>query len=319
MGTHSNLVLVTPTATQGTSWEMEWIVINKLLRKTIFVMPPTPSEARLWWEKQWQQLHRWSRYLELWFPDYAPDGVFFSSSLLAEGAQRDYGHVMSQANTWFALFDVLTEHVTSDEWIDDSLIASIEYAQTRQEADDLGIDQSELIYRRIDEHMDRVARRTRQLMPDDPDFAESFAPRLAMLEGDPFNRNFFASWPPPPAKASMLTRSGVYTIWDRRELLAVASVSDLMASLDDIAEGRETNSFAKAFLENRILPSVNNEVRSDLERGLLAAEKVVRFRVRRDLSYQFLPASPEEGNSMRALIIGGALDAGIPELAHTTP
>ena len=84
-------------------------------------------------------------------------------------------------------------------------------------------------------------------MPDDPDFAESFAPRLAMLEGDPFNRNFFASWPPPPAKASTLTRSGVYTIWDRRELLAVASVSDLMASLDDIAEGRETNSFAEGF------------------------------------------------------------------------
>ena len=105
---------------------------------------PRLSEARPWWEKQWQQLHRWSRYLELWFPDYAPDGVFFSSSLLAEGAQRDYGHVMSQANTWLALFDVLTEHVTSDEWIDDSLIASIEYAQTRREADDLGIDQSEL-------------------------------------------------------------------------------------------------------------------------------------------------------------------------------
>ena len=39
---------------------------------------------------------------------------------------------------------------------DDSLIASIEYAQTRQEADDLGIDQSELIYRRIDEHMDQL-------------------------------------------------------------------------------------------------------------------------------------------------------------------
>jgi hypothetical protein len=92
-----------------------------------------------------------------------------------------------------------------------------------------------------------------------------------------------------------------------------------MASLDDIAEGRETVGFTKDFLDNRILPSVNSEVRSDLERGLLPAEKAVRFRVRRDLSYRFLPASAQEGDAMRALIIGGALDAGIPELAHITP
>lgn len=320
LGTHSDLVLVTPTATRGTSWEMEWIVINKLLRKTIFVMPPAPSEARPWWEEQWQQLQRWSRYLGLWFPDYDPDGVFFSSSLLAEGAQRGYAHVMSQANTWLAVFDVLTELVTSDEWVDDSFKASLNSLLTRKEADDLGIDQKELLYRRADEHIDRVARRTRQLMPDDPDFAESFAPRLAMLEGGPFNRGSFANWPPPPATASMLTRSGVYTIWGGpRNLLAVASVSDLMASLDDIAEGRETVGFTKDFLNNRILPSVNSEVRSDLEHGLLPAEKAVRFRVRRDLSYRFLPASAQEGDAMRALIIGGALDVGIPELAHITP
>jgi len=78
LGRYADMIVVVPCATEGTSWEIEWVMINKFLKKTVFVMPPSLGNRQQWWEEKWVALKRWSRYLGLAFPDYSSDGLFFA-------------------------------------------------------------------------------------------------------------------------------------------------------------------------------------------------------------------------------------------------
>ena len=73
----AQILLVVPCATQGTSWEMEWVAANKFLHKTCFVMPPPGPGEEAWWRANWTELKHWSVRLGVKLPEYTPEGCVF--------------------------------------------------------------------------------------------------------------------------------------------------------------------------------------------------------------------------------------------------
>jgi hypothetical protein len=73
----AQMLLVIPAYTQGTSWEIEWVVTNKFLHKTCFVMPPPGPGDETWWTDTWHELKTWSVRLGVNLPEYTPQGCLF--------------------------------------------------------------------------------------------------------------------------------------------------------------------------------------------------------------------------------------------------
>lgn len=83
LGMEAQIIIVIPTHTQGTSWEIEWVTTNKFLHKTCFLMPPPGPGDDAWWADNWRELKNWAVRFGLNLPAYTPDGTVFR--LTSEG------------------------------------------------------------------------------------------------------------------------------------------------------------------------------------------------------------------------------------------
>lgn len=312
LGKNSDMIIVVPCATEGTSWEIEWVVINKFLKKTVFVMPPSSRDRQQWWEENWVALQHWSRYLGLTFPDYASDGLFFALGPEQQIATKDYKSVLSGSQLWLTLImEVLGQTLPSSEWLR-MLQDALPEVLFRSEVKDRGGDTDTVVQERVGAHVDRITERIRQIKPRLLDKVSPY--KLGILEKGLPPQGDFASW--PPEQGRIPATSGVYTVWEGLDRLVwVGATLDLFATLDSHVEGRiENDSFCAAILNQFVLPRLSEELKLDMEKDDLPSDKMVRFIIRRDLRYRLIPMEFSEARLFEDLIKRGVLDAGPPQL-----
>jgi hypothetical protein len=84
--TRAALVLfMLPSTRAGTLWELDWIMANRLLGKTVFIQPP--YRRKRWyvrgktlydWEAAWNEIRKAGLERSMRFPEFARDGGFFT-------------------------------------------------------------------------------------------------------------------------------------------------------------------------------------------------------------------------------------------------
>lgn len=70
----AQMILVIPALTEGSSWEIESVVTNKLLHKAVFFMPPSDGREKVWWTENWNSLRSWGSRMNLRLPEYSEAG-----------------------------------------------------------------------------------------------------------------------------------------------------------------------------------------------------------------------------------------------------
>jgi tetratricopeptide (TPR) repeat protein len=312
LGQHADLVVVAPCATGGTCWEIEWIVVQKFLKKTVFVMPPSAGDGLQWWSENWAALQRWSRYLGLGFPDYSAEGLFFALGPEGQAATKDYASVLQGSPLWETLLtEVLGQFLNSSEWFL-QVRDVMPYVLRRREAERREVDEATVIQEDVESHVARITQRISSLGPY---LQKTVSPyMLGLLEKGLPPQGEFAQWPPAPGRIP--SAPGVCTIWEGpSHLVFVEAASDLFAALELHAQGQvDGNSFGAAVFAQEILPGLSEDLRADVDKGALPPDKMVRFRVRRNFRYRVLPMALAEARLYEAAIRGGALDAGLPRL-----
>jgi hypothetical protein len=185
-------------------------------------------------------------------------------------------------------------------------------ASFRMEVNEHGGDIDTVIKERVDTHLDRITERIRQIKPH---LLDKVSPhKLGILEKGLPPRGEFANWPPESGRIP--ATSSVYTIWKGKNcLLWVGATQDLFATLNSHADGRiENDSFCASVLKQLVLPNISEELRLDIEKGVLPYDKVVRLEIRRNLCYRFIPMGISEARLYEDLIKRGVFDAGPPQL-----
>lgn len=317
LGKHADFVIVVPCPTEGTSWEIEWVVTRKLLKKTVFVMPPSSGEHQAWWAEQWSALREQSRLLGLAFPGHDAAGSFFALSAEGHISTSGFDQVLSGTELWSTILEdgPLGAFMPSTEWLRgiQDVLGSPSFFH-RALGDD--VDDEETTSAKVESHMDRIEGRLCGMSPDMPEKVS--APMLGMLEGGLPPSGAYEDWPPDPA-GPIGPRPGLYTVWQNGiRLVWVGATGDLRATLAAHAEGRRgTDGLAEAYLEHEVIPGLDDALRADLASGDLDEDRLLRFRMRRDLGYRVLPMDLEQARFAAEAIARGALDAGVPALLET--
>ena len=101
------VIFVLPSGRNSVLWEIDWILANKLLPKTIFVLPAgrflaglmRKSDGEFDWKGTWGQIVAAAAERKIHFPDYHKDGQLFT--LRADGSMKAQtslrGHVEAMA------------------------------------------------------------------------------------------------------------------------------------------------------------------------------------------------------------------------------
>lgn len=305
LGRQANYIIVVPCVTDGTCWELEWIVVNQFLRKTVFVMPAVKGDDR-WWQTNWATLRQWSRYLGLSFPEYDSQGLFFA--LTSEGgiATADYHTLLyNSSELHTSLLNVLSQYIPSTEWLT-PVADNLSTVLLSREAERRNITQDEIIQEQVEQHVQRIAAR---LTPA----ATGVSPYLlGMVERG--LQSFFSSFTNQSNVVPAIT--GFYTIWDNATLLWAAATTNLSLTITLHAEGKiEADEFSAALFKKFILPGADAALKQQIENGLLSGDKLTRLYIRRNLRYRYAGADNiKEAQQYATLICNGVLDAGRPLL-----
>ena len=73
----AKLIFIIPYDSGGTKWEIDFIKKNKLIKKTIFVMPPQGIKS-LNWSEQWRKVASSVKISGFQLPSYNTNGMLFS-------------------------------------------------------------------------------------------------------------------------------------------------------------------------------------------------------------------------------------------------
>ncbi len=98
LGMEAQIIIVIPTHTQGTSWEIEWVTTNKFLHKTCFLMPPPGPGDDAWWADNWRELKNWAVRFGFNLPAYTPDGSVFRLTSEGQLDQIDFSVIYSDGD-----------------------------------------------------------------------------------------------------------------------------------------------------------------------------------------------------------------------------
>lgn len=83
---HATILFILPSERPGTQWEIDWVIKNNYLYKTIFILPPNKSfftilpkgRKNFQWEKKWNSLIPLMHEKGFEFPDYDKAGYIFA-------------------------------------------------------------------------------------------------------------------------------------------------------------------------------------------------------------------------------------------------
>lgn len=311
---NATLILVVPSVTEGTSWEIEWVAVNDNLRNSVFLMPPALSDEEHW-DTEWVAVQRWARFMKLAFPDYNRDGLLFtmdpSGPVLRSVRFGRWVGARGGSTSLMALTGVSTD------WMGDakrSVLAALEVQEAREQ----GVDLADFWAAKEREKREAIRARVDEIGIEGD---HKFLPMLERLDtidytpgplrGRHPGRQF---WECEGLRDSM---PGVYTVWwEENDLIWADSTINLGKTLNEHASGITRGSpFCSAVFENLVLPSLGQDVMRDFNDGLIDRDKMTRYHIHKYLSVLYEQTENlDNAKRIAFLIQRGVLGTGAPRL-----
>ena len=316
---NATLILVVPSITEGTSWELEWVAVNRNLRNSIFLMPPAfDARSEAAWRQEWLALQRWARFMGLMFPDYDSKGLFFTIDPQGPVLRSvSFAEWFIRRNWWVGLMQLTAP---SSDWIGDMQKGILSLLE-QEDAESRGIDLLTLYSEIEKEKEDKIHSR---LAVESEAANDKYYPILERLDTIIESTGWFHGTMPgqrfsdwPPDGEHDIRGPGVFTIWwGEKELIWAGRASDLYQEMSSFATGdTRATEFCNAVYTGLVLPSLDPATLKDLDAGLIDQNKMTRFFIHKNLSVltERVPDVEDAGNIVR-LIRAGVLSVGSPRL-----
>jgi tetratricopeptide (TPR) repeat protein len=276
----AQMLLVIPAATEGTSWEIEWVTTNKLLHKTCFVMPPGAAHEA-WWTDNWEQVRQGAVRLGLKVPEYTPEGCVFR--LTSEGLfdRMDFARIYESRDLHMTLLGQLLFRPNISYDFLFGLQQSME--DTRHDQEEAASEEG----------------------------LSGQRATLAALEREP--RFELSNW--ELDRPSTPDSPGILLYYETPfRLLYAEEVENLRDVLDRHARG-EPSDFTRVMFHLKVVPLLTGTQTSQLLDSTLTIESVMSFRMKQLVSYRFLLSEDAiERAGLLDLVWSGASKCGSPKL-----
>jgi hypothetical protein len=319
---NATLILVVPSITAGTSWEVEWVAINDNLRNSIFLMPPSADDnARRIWDSEWTAVQRWGRFMGLQFPDYDPKGLLFTVKPHGPTLKSiSFGEWFARGPWWIGLMELTGP---SADWIGD-IQRGVQVALEGREAKQRGIDLFQVHDEQMEEKRNSLRSRLKAIgTAADAKYFPVFEALDTIAESVGLSRGIrpghrFSEW--PPDDQSGFEKPGAYTVWwGTNDLIWAGATNNLTQEMRVCAAGDvSTSGFCQAVFTRLIEPNLTSEIKADLDAGLIQKNKMARFVIHKHLSAKLnVTRDIVEAKRLAHLINRGVLSAGKPRLRPT--
>ncbi len=287
----AQIIIVIPTHTQGTSWEIEWVTTNKFLHKTCFLMPPLGPGDEVWWADNWRELKNWAIRFGFNLPDYTPNGSVFRLTSEGQLDEIDFSVIYGDDDLKLPLMYRLLFR-TNLSW---------DFAYGIQQS--LKADRARGAIEAWSAATDHSNEALGGLPPQDQTM-------LAALEAS--NRlemsNWFYDAPQVPGEPGVL----MYFENPFRMMWAEA-VDNLNETLCHHSEGA-VSGFTRTLFHLKVLNRLTPQQVDQLTRKTLTIESIMSFQVKQILSYRFVVVKdPASRQRIAEAIVKGASKHGVPE------
>jgi hypothetical protein len=294
LGMDAQVIIVIPTHTRGTSWEIEWVTSNKFLHKTCFLMPPPGPGDDAWWADNWRELKNWAVRFGLNLPDYTPDGSVFR--LTSEGQLDEIGFSVIYGDgdlKWPLMHQLLFRPNPSWDFgygIQQSLEA--DRARSAIEARPAAA-----------EHSNEACE---GLLPEDQNMLAALeaSDRLEMS-------NWFFDAPQVPTEPGVLMyfETPFRMMWAE----AVDNVNETLSRHSDGA----VSDFTRVLFHLKVLNHLTPTQVDQLITGALTIKAIMSFKVKQMVSYRFVVVKDAESRKRIAdAIVRGVSKHGVPGFAR---
>jgi hypothetical protein len=319
---NATLILVVPSITAGTSWEIEWVSINDNLRNSIFVMPPEElGGAAARWRDEWPQLQHWARFMGWSLPDYDPMGLLFTMTPEGEVLRSLRFGEWAESREWFTGLMGLTGPTSDWIWSGDiqrSVLTQLE----QDEAKDRGIHLFDVHDEIMEKRRDQIRSNLSAIGSEEDkkhyaalEELDTVIESVGLYHGTrPGQR--FSEW--PPAAKERYQSPGVYTVWwGTKDLIWAGWAADLFQELSLCASGEVSQSdFCMSVFVQLVAPKLSPEIKHDLNSGLMDKTKMTRFFIHKHLSvHTHTTSNMDEAEQIARLVQDGVLSLGKPRLS----
>jgi hypothetical protein len=300
LANEAHAIIVLPVCTEGTCWEIDWVTTNKLLSKTVFVMPPSNDENADWWARKWRELSEWALHMRLRFPEYSTQGVLFRVTRDGQLATRGLEELFAFLFNW---------RTTP---LPDMLISDMLYGIQQGLADEAGQRRNAESEAARGERVLGYAKRIAALTTDE---VEAIVPvLLEQLECGEYGE--FQNWAAHPTRVP--EAPGVIAFYEGPSNVTFVQAADnLRSALEGAAKG-ESGSFTRGLWNFVVKPHVTQAQIDQLNRGEVTIERLVSFHVRSWYTYRYLTI---DDAALRARIVAlvneGAFERGRPHFKST--
>jgi tetratricopeptide (TPR) repeat protein len=294
LGMEAQVIIVIPTYTQGTSWEIEWVTANKFLHKTCFLMPPPGPGDDAWWADNWRELRNWAVRLGLDLPAYTPEGSIFR--LTSEGLldQIDFSVIYGDGDLKMPLLNQLLFRSNISWDFAYGIQQSIEANRSDGtiEALPVAADYSK-------EALEALSPEERQILA-----TLEASDRLEMS-------NWFYDAPQIPGEPGVL----MYFETPFRMMWAEA-VDNLNETLSHHSDGA-VSVFTRSLFQLKVLNHLTRAQVDQLTTKALTIESIMSFKVKQMVSYRFVVVKDSDSRMRIAdAVVRGASRHGVPEFAR---
>jgi hypothetical protein len=317
---NADLVLAVPSATTGTSWEIEWVSTNDNLRNTVFLMPPVSltGDTMEAWSEGWSELQRWARFMGLRFPAYDPVGLLFTMDPNGNVARAIDYQGWATSRRWLEVLIALS--APSSDWLWDAQRNVLAQLEVR-EAEERGIDLFTL-YDEIEEKRRASIRANLAAVgtPDDVRYFDALVYLDTVIESTGLHHGTrpgqrLSEWPP---EDNRYESPGAFTVWyGEKSLIWADSTRNLRDAIGLCASGDgDRSDFCAKVLNELVIPGLSEESRRDFDEGRLDKTKMTKFFVHKNLSVlTHVTANDADAERLATLVRAGALSLGKPRLA----
>jgi tetratricopeptide (TPR) repeat protein len=292
LGMEAQVIIVVPTHTQGTSWEIEWVTTNKFLHKTCFLMPPPGTGDEIWWADNWRELKRWAVRFGFDLPDHTPNGSIFRLTSEGQLDTLDFSMVYGDGDLKMSLMHRLLFRPN----------ISWDFGYGMQQSIDAERARGAIADRPPAADHSRIAREG--LPPEDQAL-------LTALEAsdrlETSNLLYDAAGIPGDPGVVLYFETPFRLMW-------AEGVGNLAETLGHHSEGA-VSEFTRALFQSKVLNRLTPQQVDQLTTKALTIESIMSFKVNQMVSYRFVVVKDPDGRRrLVEAIVKGASKHGIPEL-----
>jgi tetratricopeptide (TPR) repeat protein len=294
LGLEAQMIIVIPTHTQGTSWEIEWVTTNKFLHKTCFLMPPPGPGDDAWWADNWRELKNWAVRFGLNLPAYTPDGSVFRLTSEGQLDQLDFSVIYGDGDLKMPLMYRLLFRPNVSWDFAYGIQQSIEADRSRGT-----IEAQPTAKEHSHEACEGLPLEERKMLA-----SLEASDRLEMS-------NWFYDAPQVPREPGVL----LYFEAPFRMMWAEA-VDNVNETLSRHADGAVSD-FTRALFQLKVLNHLTATQVDQITTDALTIESIMSFKVKQMLSYRFVVVKDSDSRRrIAAAVVRGASRHGIPDFAR---